>query len=373
MNKKLILFIVPLVLSLTSCQQETKKNFVTGPDLTLTSIEMMERYGEATLIQYGSYDILVDSGTSRDANHIKEVLNTKVVDKTIDMFVVTHPHGDHIGGVINGCLDSFKISTIVDYGYTYVTNENGAIENSAYVSNYTNWRDAQISGGTTYYAITDALKEIPTVTVNKEEECYIKWLKNDYYVAKGKAFPNSDIPSDNPNTTSVSFYLQYKNWNILMCGDADSTFTEMSIMNNYPKLFQSKEERVLLKATHHGSNSSMGAAFLDWCQPDIIYVSAAMVDGVCIPNQVTFGTDNSQQSHPDRSTVKRMANRLEQVYWNGINGDLIMSVDGVNDPTVIGLGRSKNYYQTDGGPASITAEKNVTLFESEFYKYFTKK
>ena len=371
-NKIYYLLLFPLTLSFSGCsseQSQKTKNFVPGADLTLTSIEMRDHYGECTLIQYGSYNLVIDSGAEADAHHVKEVLNTKIADRTIDLLIVTHPHGDHFGGIINGALEDLNINMIVDYGYIYDTDEDGEIENSAYVSSYTNWRDRRIEGGTTYYSVLEALTAIPTVNISKEDDCYLKWLKNDYYVAKNTVFPNKNVPTDNPNTTSVSCYVEYKNWNIVLCGDVDSSYAELSIMSNHNKLFKGKE-RVMLKATHHGSSSSMGSAFLDWCHPELMYISAAMVDNVCIPNQVILGSGKEVQAHPSKSTLKRMVNRTDKIYWNGINGDLIISVDGVNDANVMGLGRSKNYYAKDNEPASIIGEKNVTMQNSAFYNYF---
>ena len=371
-NKIISLLLVPLSLTITSCNKEENKNFVAGNDLTLTSIEMCDYYGECTLIQYGDYDLVIDSGTNADAKHVKEVLNAKIKDKTIDLLIVTHPHGDHIGGIISGALSDLNVNMIVDYGYTYVTSDNGKIENSEYVSYYTNWRDDLVKKGTTYYSVLEALKEIPTVNISKEDDCYLKWLKNDYYVAKEQVFPNKQVPTDNPNTTSVSCYVQYKYWNIVLCGDIDSSFAEVSIASNHDKLFKGKE-RIILKATHHASGSSMGSAFLDWCHPELMYVSAAMIDNICIPNQVTLGSGEFAQNHPNKSTLKRMVNRNQNVYWNGINGDLTITVDGVNDAQVVGAGRNKNYYKNDGTEASINDEKNVKIVDSAFYSYFKSK
>ena len=370
--KTYYLLLLPLALSVSGCTSSKNANFTPGNDLTLTSIEMCDYYGECTLIQYGSYDLVIDSGAGADAHHVKEVLNTKITDHTIDLLIVTHPHGDHIGGIINGALEDLNISMIVDYGYTYDTSDNGTIENSEYVSTYVNWRSGRVRGGTTYYSILEAMNAIPTVNISKEDNCYLKWLKNDYYVAKDQVFPNSQVPTDNPNTTSVSCYVQYKYWNIILCGDIDSSYAEMSIQANHSKLFKG-QERIILKATHHGSGSSMGSAFLDWCHPELMYVSAAMVDPVCIPNQVTLGSGTEAQAHPNKTTLKRMTNRTDKIYWNGINGDLIISVDGVNDAHVMGLGRNKNYYKKDGIEASIDDEKNVTIQNSAFYSYFKQK
>ena len=268
-NRITYLLLIPLLVSISSCAGNKNKEYAPGNDLTLTSIEMCDYYGECTLIQYGDYDLVIDSGAPKDANHVKEVLNAKIKDKTIDLLIVTHPHGDHFGGIISGALDDLNVNMIVDYGYTYSTTETGTIENSSYVSAYTTWRDNLIKGGTTYYSVLEALKSIPTVNISKEDDCYLKWLKNDYYVAKEETFPNSKVPTDNPNTTSVSCYVQYKNWNIILCGDIDSAFGEMSVASNHDKLFKGKE-RVMLKATHHGSSSSMGSAFLDWAHPELI-------------------------------------------------------------------------------------------------------
>ena len=371
-NNKLILFIVPFLLLTTSCNssKEETKNYLPGNDLTLTSIEMCNYYGECTLIQYGSYDLVIDSGSEADARHVKEVLNAKISDKTIDLLIVTHPHGDHFGGIINGALEDLNISIIVDYGYTFDTDGDDEITNTYYAATYATWRDNRVKGGTKYYSILEALEAIPVVTISEEDDCYLKWLKNDNYVAKGQIFPNSRIPTDNANTTSVSCYVQYKFWNIVLCGDIESMYAEASIVKNHKDLFKDAKDRVILKATHHGSSSSMGANFMDWCHPELMYISAAMVDTVCVPNQVTLGSGKEHQSHPDKTTLKRMTNRTDNIYWNGINGDLIMTVDGVNDASVTGLGRNKNYYKTDGTEASIEAEKNVTILNSEFYKYF---
>lgn len=374
-NRKLILLIIPFALSVSSCdsvKKEESKKYSPGDDLTLTSIEMCDHYGDCILIQYGTYDLLVDSGAEADARHINEVLTTKITDKTIDMLIVTHPHGDHIGGILNGALDNLTINTIVDYGYTYDTNGDDEIENPYYVSTYVNWRNNNVKGGTVYYSILEALKEIPTVTISKNDDCYLKWLKNDNYVAKDQVFPNSRIQTDNPNTTSVSCYVQYKHWNIVLCGDIESMYAEASIVKNHPKLFTDKKDRVILKATHHGSSSSMGSTFLDWCHPELMFVSAAMVDAVCIPNEVTLGSGKEHQSHPDKSTLRRMTNRTDNIYWNGINGDLTIKIDGVNDASVTGSGRTKDYYKNDGTIASIDDEKNVKMVDSAFYKYYRK-
>ena len=370
MLKKCLLIVSLLACSsLISCTKE--KKYLPGDWLTITSIEMADEYGDATLIQYKDYDILVDSGSGSDASHVSDVLYNKVRDKEIDLLVVTHPHGDHIGGIINNALNGFSVKHIVDYGYTYDTDGDDKINNSGYVQQYVNKRNSYINAGATYHGIKEQIKESSVFEIDKANDLSIIWLKNNYYYGEDEVFPNSDCPTDNPNTTSVSFCLEYKYWNIIMCGDSDSSNAEFSIVENHEKLFQSNKKRVLLKGTHHCSSSSMGYNFMDWCSPEIIFTSSAMIENICVPHQVELGSGSGELNHPNKSTVRRIKNKTELFYWNGINGDMTFKTDGVNDMTMTGAGRSRDYYKKNSTDiASRENEKNVTFFESEFAKYF---
>ena len=368
MNKLSLLFLLPITLTSFACSSGVN-NKTPGDDLTLTSIEMSLTYGDATLIQYHGFDILIDSGTQNDAKHINDVLLDKVSDKTIDLLIVTHPHGDHIGGIINNCLNGLDVLKIVDYGYTYQTTGSDEIENSGYVSRYIEKRESFINSGAEYKGIKETAKENKTIFIDKKEDCYLKWLKNEFYVGMNETFPNENVPTDNPNTTSVSCYLHYKKWNIILCGDADSAYTEQSIINNHQKLFK-ENDRVILKATHHAAGSSDGYNFLEWCHPELIYISAAMVDSVCVPNQVKIGTESGAQAHPSRSTLKRLLNTTDNVYWNAINGDITIKINGIDDANIQGKGRNKDYYDASGNIASRDEEKNVRIKDSAFYNYF---
>ena len=370
MFKKSVLAVALLSLvTLTACGGS--KNFTPGDPLTITSIEMCDEYGDSTLLQFGSYDILVDSGSEKDAKHVNSVLNQKVNDKEIDLLVVTHPHGDHIGGIINGALEGLSVKKIVDYGYVYNTDGTDKITNNAYVQRYVNKRSALIGAGAEYHGIVEEMAKAKSISIDKANNLTLTWLKNDNYFAENEVFPNERSQSTNPNTTSVAFNLEYKYWNIVMLGDADSTIEETSIVENHEKLFKDQNKKVLLKGTHHCSSSSMSYAFMQWCSPEIIFTSSAMIDEVCSPNAVVLGSGSGQLNHPNKSTVRRIKQNCENFYWNGITGDLTFTTDGVNDMTISGAGRTKNYYKINTTEeADIEKEKNVSFFNSEFYQYY---
>ena len=370
MLKKCLLIVSLLACSsLISCTKE--KKYLPGDWLTITSIEMADEYGDATLIQYKDYDILVDSGSGSDASHVSDVLYNKVRDKEIDLLVVTHPHGDHIGGIINNALNGFSVKHIVDYGYTYDTDGNDKINNSAYVQSYVNKRNTFVTQGATYHGIKEQMAISKTLDIDKDNDLRIRWLENDFYFGENEVFPNARCSSENPNTTSVSFCVEYKYWNLVMCGDADSTNAEPTIANNHKDLFKNSKKRIILKGTHHCSSSSMGYNFLDWARPEVIFTSSAMIDAICAPNQVSLGSGDGQLNHPNKSTVRRIKQKCQNFYWNGINGDITLVVDGVNDYVMSGEGRHKDYYKKDTTEiADRMSEKNVKFFESEFAKYF---
>ena len=370
--KKSIFLLLPILL--TGCGNTTITH-TPGDDLIIVMNEMVQEYGECFIIKYGDYEIVVDSGTGAENNIIKSNLAKYCTDNVIDLLVITHPHGDHIGGFNNGLFNNYSITNLVDFGYTYVTDGDDEISSPYIYNRYIQERTELIMNGTNYTPITDALKQ-GKVKISDEDYLSLEWLKNNYYFEYGTTFPNSSVSQTNPNITSVCFNLSYKNWNFLFMGDADSTYTETSIMKNHQKLYNDKNARVALKATHHASSTSLGTSFLRWSKAESVFCSAAMIDDICAPNQVQLGSKEGYQNHPNRSTVKRIKNHLEslssnQFYWNAINGTLKITCDGVNDLTYFGDGRSKNYLiKNSTEEANIELEKHISFFESEFNKYF---
>ena len=78
----------------------TAPETIAQPDaFIIYSIEMLGRYGDATIIKYGDFEILVDGGTSSDAASVQKALAKHVTDRHLDMLIVSHPDADHIDGI----------------------------------------------------------------------------------------------------------------------------------------------------------------------------------------------------------------------------------------------------------------------------------
>lgn len=54
--------------------------------------------GDATLISYQGFDVLIDTGDSFAENDLLSYLDRLNIED-IDIFIGTHPHSDHIGNV----------------------------------------------------------------------------------------------------------------------------------------------------------------------------------------------------------------------------------------------------------------------------------
>jgi beta-lactamase superfamily II metal-dependent hydrolase len=313
-------------------------------ELNVYSIEMHDQYGDATLFDYGNYEILVDGGAQPDGPYVKAALDAYVTDHVLDMLVVTHAHSDHYGGLISTSTWSniTSITTIVDYGYT----------GASYTSGYRSIRSSYVSKGSEYHPITELIMHSDGI-YHISERMSLQFLNTNCYVAPGGA-------TDDPNTTSICFLLTFDNTVFYMNGDS-TIDADNGVRGNYPGLI-SADQVVVSKGAHHASdsNGSNGATFLRlFLKPDYVFISAA-IDEV---NQTSSGMVEAQ--HPHYAALTRFSVFTDQVYWNGINGTLTIHSDGTAI-TISGATRTLDYY-VQGAVVNRASEKNLTIFESQWY------
>lgn len=80
---------------------------------------------DATLIQYKGQNMLIDTGDVDSRDELVKDLQAKGV-KTLDIVLITHPHGDHMGGMA-ALFKAFTIKQLYD---------NGQSANTAMYKNY---------------------------------------------------------------------------------------------------------------------------------------------------------------------------------------------------------------------------------------------
>ncbi len=220
--------------------------------------------GDSILIQTpNGQTILIDGGETNTG--IVQYLQSLGIQR-IDLMIATHPHSDHIGGLVQ-VLHAFPVAKVATNGELYTT------------SVYENFLDA----------ITAAQAD------------YIELKRGDILSQGGIDFHClNPLAPDNPDPNENSLVLQftYGKTTFLLMGDAGSP-TESSLL---AAGLLSKVD--ILKVGHHGSNSGTSSAFLDVIRPTVAIYSAGLNNSYGFPTFHTisvlqaigatiYGTDQS--------------------------------------------------------------------------------
>lgn len=159
-------------------------------------------------------------------------------DRTIELVVLTHPHADHLVGLIE-VLKRYEVRNIL-------------MTEAAYDSDpYREWiKVVQDEEASVRYAYMG--QEMRLGEVNLE----VLWPKDkttlDYWAAK-------DI-----NNTSIVLLLKYGDFSTLLTGDAGKEILDQLSLDGSVDVY---------KEPHHGSAGALSLDFLDKIQPTLIVIS----------------------------------------------------------------------------------------------------
>lgn len=236
--------------------------------------------GDAILIQTPDDEtILIDGGP--DATVLYEMGNVlPFYNQRIDHMILTHPHDDHVHG-LNDVLDRYEVGIVYHSGVLHT------------VSSYIAWLQKLIDYGIEQKIITEP--EIVTLS----DDLRLTFL------APIEDFSGQRV--DHLNNTSLVVRLEYKNISFLFTGDMEEEL-EADLL----------EEGLIthanvLKAGHHGSNTSSSQDFVDNVRPEIVLISA--------------GVDN-QYHHPHGRTVRRFEREGIEVHRTDLEGTITVYSDG---------------------------------------------
>ncbi len=216
--------------------------------------------------------VLIDGGST----------NTGVVDYLqmqgihhIDIMIATHPHEDHIGGLIQ-VLETMPVLKVITNGEMHTT------------VTYENFLDAIAASKAEY------LEVVRGDTIN---------LGNLTFNVLNPAFI---VPGD-LNRNSIVLRMTYGNTTFLFAGDSNND-TEAEMIAAGLSL-----KADILKVGHHGSSTSTSAEFLAAVHPAVAVYSA--------------GNGNSY-GHPSPDTLARLGYAGVNVLGTDINGTVVFLVDG---------------------------------------------
>ena len=218
--------------------------------------------------------MLVDAGTDAAGETVVAYLKSLGVS-TIDYVVATHPDADHIGGMVD-VLNAFKVNTFINSGkvHTSATYEKMLSAIQAEGAQYVEPKNGQV------------------FEQNQSLKSYFKVLHVDANA------------SDN-NEASIVMEGSYCGKNVLLMGDASKDI-EKKLIKDYPTL-----NAEILKAGHHGSNTSSSLEFLQATSPSAIVLS--------------YGEHNSY-GHPHQEVLNNIAAVKAKAYSTATSGTIVASI-----------------------------------------------
>ncbi len=285
-NIKFFLFAVMLVIFLSSIIYFFNKNllvsFAEEKKKYLEVIFLDVGQGDATLIKTPEgQNILIDGG--EDEQIIKRLgRELPWWDKKIDLMMLTHPHSDHVGGLVD-VLKRYAVSKVL---YT------GASHSSP---DYIAWLE-----------------------MIKEKKISLKIINHPQKIQLGEnlvleiVFPKEQSDIDkrtNLNNSSIVAKLVYGQNSFLLTGDAEME-VERKLLANRDDL-----KADVLKVGHHGSNTSSTDIFLQAVQPSYAVIEVG---------------ENNSFGHPSPRVIKRLERRGVKIFRTDIDGSIKFTSDGVN-------------------------------------------
>ncbi len=235
--------------------------------------------GDSVLIEspYGQ-NILIDGGPDNAVIH-ELGKNLPFYDRTIDLMILTHPHADHVVGLVE-VLERYQVKNIL---YT------GASHTSPV---YLKW-----------------------LRLIKEKEIPLKMISGRQRVDLGKdshldiLWPQEDLLNkkvSNLNNTSIVARLIYGQNTFLFTGDIEKE-TEESLLGSKIDL-----RADILKVAHHGSDTSTSKEFIKAVSPEVAVI--------------TFGDNNF--GFPDQAVVNRLQDNGVKIF-DTQKGSIVFLADGI--------------------------------------------
>jgi len=243
--------------------------------------------GSAAFIQTPEgYQILIDGGPDKlILNRLGE--NLPFWDRNLDLVILTHPHADHLSGLLY-VLDRYQIDLIISNPFEF--------ESEAYQE----WQSliaGELEVRSLYAGEGFCLEEVcftalwpPFVSEQASATCSV--LDED------RCHPWA---SDNVNNGSLVLLMTYGDMKILFTGDAEGEV--WAALNQAQRLVDVD----VLQVSHHGSSQGLAWEALEILRPELSVVSVGYN---------SFGHPNSQ--------VLGWADQLGQVWRTDERGTLLL-------------------------------------------------
>lgn len=230
--------------------------------------------GDSILVRAGDHAMLVDGGKRDAGPTVVSYLQEQGVN-SIDLLVSTHPHADHIGGLL-AVLNAFPVKRVLDSGQAHPS------------QTYEN-----------YLTLIDRLN-IP-YTVAESGQTYdlggVQVLVLEPSISGQQA---------NVNENSIVLKVVDHNVSFLLMGDAGVPEEKGLKASGYDL------KSDVLKVGHHGSRYASSISFLSQVKPAVSVIEVGQ----------------NKYGHPAPQTLARLQDIGSIVYRTDVNGNIVVYSNG---------------------------------------------
>lgn len=228
--------------------------------------------GDSILIEKGATQILIDGGPNdRILTHLGRDLLPW--DREIELLVLTHPHADHLSGLIS-VMERYQIRKILYFPSIYDT--------------------------VGYKKFQERVKNEGAEVLSGQSGGEIKVGELSLQIL----WPTANFRSNNVNNESLVMLLDYQDFEVLLLGDAEKDIQSRLSVNI---------DIEVIKVGHHGSSNGSYEPLLRASAPELAVISV--------------GAGN-RYGHPHKQTLDLFDKIRIPILRTDLNGTITVGSDG---------------------------------------------
>lgn len=267
-----------LVLMFAGCSGYSKDTQQQSVDGTLQVHYIDVGQGDSILLIQDEHSMLIDAGDNNCGTRVQSYLQSNNID-TLDYVIGTHPDSDHIGG----------LDVII---YKFTCNQIFMPDCSKDTKTY---EDVLASAKEKNYQITSPVAG-DTFSLGQAKVQVLSPAENANY-------------GEDANNNSIAVKVTYGNNSFLFTGDCEEA-AETDLLNSEYNL-----QADVMKAAHHGSDTSNGREFLEAVNPEVCVISCG---------------EGNDYGHPRAEVLNNLRDLGVEVYRTDEQGTIVAVSDGTD-------------------------------------------